>query len=267
MFNNLIESSSHVRELRRRGSFFLITTASYALFFVTVGIVSIHAYDARMKDQSLEIVTLLPPVVAAPQEPLGERRPDNSPANTRFRPFDERRVAMAPVDRVERPPDTVSSQPNPNLPVRDKVPTFFTRFDRNAQLDGLGGPGRSGGGGAGAHNNSNQIITEFDPPPAPVKSPTPKVLRKQVINSEAISLPKPIYPPLAIQTGTQGSVSVQVLIDEYGKVISAKTLSGHPLLSHEAVKAAYRARFSPTMLGDQPVKVSGVITYNFVLDR
>jgi hypothetical protein len=33
----------------------------------------------------------------------------------------------------------------------------------------------------------------------------------------------------------------------------------------ESVKAALRARFSPTMIGEQPVKVSGVITYNFLM--
>jgi TonB family protein len=63
----------------------------------------------------------------------------------------------------------------------------------------------------------------------------------------------------------QGTVSVQVLIDETGRVVSAKTVAGSPFLAVEAQKAALQARFSPTLLGDQPVKVSGVITYNFVL--
>jgi protein TonB len=63
----------------------------------------------------------------------------------------------------------------------------------------------------------------------------------------------------------QGTVSVQVLIDEQGRVLSAKAVSGSPFLLIEAQKAAMQARFSPTRLGDQPVKVSGVITYNFVL--
>ena len=61
------------------------------------------------------------------------------------------------------------------------------------------------------------------------------------------------------------SVNVQVLIDETGKVISAKAVAGHPLLLAAAQQAAYGARFSPTKLGDQAVKVSGLITYNFVL--
>ena len=63
----------------------------------------------------------------------------------------------------------------------------------------------------------------------------------------------------------QGSVSVQVLIDESGKVLSAKAISGHLLLIPEAKKAAMQARFLPTKLSDQPVKVSGVITYNFLM--
>ncbi len=65
----------------------------------------------------------------------------------------------------------------------------------------------------------------------------------------------------------QGVVSVQVLVDETGRVVSAKALSGSPFLVGEAERAALQARFSPTLLSDQPVKVSGVITYNFVLNN
>ena len=74
-----------------------------------------------------------------------------------------------------------------------------------------------------------------------------------------------MYPQIARQARANGPVNVQVLIDESGKVISAKAVAGHPLLLAAAQQAAYGARFSPTRLGDQAVKVSGVITYNFVL--
>jgi protein TonB len=78
-------------------------------------------------------------------------------------------------------------------------------------------------------------------------------------------LPKPAYPEIAKRAGAQGPVNVQVLIDETGKVISAKAISGSPLLMIAAQQAALAARFSPTKLSEQPVKVSGVITYNFQL--
>ena len=61
MFNHLIESSSHFREYKRRGSFLLFTTAVYAVLFVVSGVVAIYAYDARLEKQSLEFVILLPP--------------------------------------------------------------------------------------------------------------------------------------------------------------------------------------------------------------
>jgi protein TonB len=86
-----------------------------------------------------------------------------------------------------------------------------------------------------------------------------------VLNGLAVFLPKPPYPPLAKQAGAQGPVNVQVLIDEDGKVISAKAVSGNPLLLRAAQQAAFGARFSPTKLNQQAVKVSGVITYNFQL--
>ena len=103
------------------------------------------------------------------------------------------------------------------------------------------------------------------PPPAPVEKPKPKVLYKPILNGVAISLPKPPYPPIARQMRVQGTVLIQVLIDESGKVVSAKPVSGNPALLNAAQRAAFEARFSPTLLNDQPVKVSGVITYNFVL--
>jgi TonB family protein len=60
-------------------------------------------------------------------------------------------------------------------------------------------------------------------------------------------------------------VNVQVLVDETGRVISAKAVSGNPALTRAAQQAALNARFSPTKIGEQAVKVSGVIVYNFVL--
>jgi len=87
----------------------------------------------------------------------------------------------------------------------------------------------------------------------------------EILNSKALDLPKPGYPQMAKIARVQGKVLVQVLIDESGKVISAKAVSGPPLLVVDSQRAALQAKFSPTKINGQPVKVSGVITYNFVL--
>ena len=112
--------------------------------------------------------------------------------------------------------------------------------------------------------NSKSTDVPEPPPPEPTKAPVPKTISGGVLNGKAISLPKPPYPPVARAVRASGSVSVQVLIDERGNVVSASAVSGHPLLRASAVAAAHGAKFSPTVLAGQPVKVSGVITYNFV---
>ena len=62
-----------------------------------------------------------------------------------------------------------------------------------------------------------------------------------------------------------GVVTVEVMLDEDGKVISARAVDGHSLLRAAAVAAARLARFTPTSISGQPVKVVGTITYKFNL--
>jgi TonB family protein len=263
MFNNLIESSSHRKEFKRRGSFVLFTTATYVLLFVITGVVSIYAYDARLGDQILEVVTMLPPVDLAPTAaaPTSHtERPRTSDTNRSTVP--ERQIAMLSVNHPDVVPEGVSAIASRNQPLPEGGPVRITGRDWNPNLPGGNGPG-SGGGRQVVQ--PSQIVVNVDlPPPTEVKKPLP-IVSKGVITSQAIFLPKPTYSQIAKQLRIQGSVSVQVLIDETGKVISAKAVSGHPFLTIEAQKAALQARFSPTLLGDQPVKVSGVITYNFVM--
>jgi TonB family protein len=88
-----------------------------------------------------------------------------------------------------------------------------------------------------------------------------------VLDGKALSKPEPAYPALAKAARASGFVTVQVTVDETGRVVSAEAVSGHPLLRPAAVAAARQARFSPTLLDQEPVKVSGVLTYNFVLEQ
>lgn len=85
-----------------------------------------------------------------------------------------------------------------------------------------------------------------------------------VLNGRALSLPKPEYPGAAAARRLMGVVVVKVEIDEAGNVISARDMcQGPPFLSEASVAAARKARFTPTMLDGQPIKVTGVIQYNF----
>ena len=261
MFNNLIESSSHAREYKRRGSFLLFTTGVYAVLLLLAGVASIYAYDAHLDAQTteLEIITFVPPPATdEPVRPIVDTA--RTPSNTRS-PNAIRTVLMDSTSNPNNVPDHVGTVASTVPPAPPGAVLGDVNQDPPAPSFGSRGVSTGSGG---------NVVTITDPPPpppppAPVPTP-PRVIKiSRVLNSEARYLPKPNYPPMAKQIRVQGTVAVQVLIDETGKVVSAKPVSGHPLLVPEAVRAAMGARFSPTIIGDQAVKISGVITYNFVM--
>ena len=101
---------------------------------------------------------------------------------------------------------------------------------------------------------------------APPKSGDIKTISGGIINGKAVNLPKPVYPPAARAVRAEGAVNVRVTVDENGDVVSANAVSGHPLLRASAVAAAREAKFKPTILADKPVRVDGLIVFNFKLD-
>ena len=134
-----------------------------------------------------------------------------------------------------------------------EVPADYTV---KAPPPGIGnGAGIGAGSGSGIRSESGTTIVGT--------IPAPKAISGGVLNGKATSLPPPQYSPVARQAGASGTVTVQITIDEEGNVISAEAVSGHPLLRAAAVSAAREAKFSPTKLAGQPVKVQGVLIYNF----
>lgn len=105
-------------------------------------------------------------------------------------------------------------------------------------------------------------VTEVDDAPGVAPS---RIVEGGVINGRAISKPAPPYPLIAKLARAKGAVTVRLLVNEQGDVVSAWATSGHPLLRAAAAEAASQAKFTPTTLSGHPVKVAGVITYNFVL--
>jgi protein TonB len=114
-------------------------------------------------------------------------------------------------------------------------------------------------------NQNVQLVALDSEPPPPSPRPILKPVSGGVLNGTAITLPPPVYPEAAKRMRTSGVVSVDVVLDESGKVVSANATSGPSILREAAVQAALKARFSPTKLSGQPVKVSGVINYKFAL--
>lgn len=87
-----------------------------------------------------------------------------------------------------------------------------------------------------------------------------------ILNGKAVSLPRPEYPMGVLGPRASGTVSVFVEVDEQGNVSSVRDVcQGPPDLTAATIKAVRKARFSPTIVSGQPVKVTGFVQYNFVV--
>jgi TonB family protein len=110
----------------------------------------------------------------------------------------------------------------------------------------------------------NQLAPAED---APDTTAQPKKLNVSggVLQGTAIKKVQPVYPPVARVAGASGAVQVQITISETGDVIDAMALSGHPMLRASALAAARQWVFKPTEISGTPVKVQGILTFNFTL--
>lgn len=260
MFDNLVESNSHKDDIARKGSFIGVTLLVYGVLLVTFFVAGIYWYDARLGDMELELTTLVAPV-PVPQQQKEPDKPQEAKPQKVEQNVDIRKELVADVAESRLPPKEISAKASDVPPVRRGVTTMIGSSDSNAQAPMPSGPGAGNVVSAPA---KVQIADEPPPPEAPKPTPPRAPISGGVLNGKAISLPKPTYPAIARAAHASGTVVVQVTIDENGNVISAHAVSGHPLLQAAAVGAAHQARFSPTKLSGQPVKVTGVIQYNFV---
>ena len=116
------------------------------------------------------------------------------------------------------------------------------------------------------HRPPNLHDTGSRPSPSLKLKRRPRITRYfgRGLKRKSNKAPKPVYPAAARAEGAHGAVNVQVLIDEEGKVVSAVAIGGPATLREAAAEAARGATFAPVKLEGKPVKVSGIITYNFV---
>jgi periplasmic protein TonB len=258
MFDNLVESSSHKDDLSRKGSFILITSLVYGVLGLAFFVAGIYWYDAHLDTQALELTTLVAPVPVPQAQKEPEKQEQAKPQKVEQN-VDVRKELIADVSRTELVPKEISAKASNIPPVRQGVTTVIGSSDSNAAA-----PVAVGSGSGTTVSGPTKVNIADEPPPPPAPTPPRAPISGGVLNGKAINLPKPPYPPIAKQAHAAGTVVVQVTIDENGNVISAHAVSGHPLLQAVAVTAARGAKFSPTKLSGQPVKVTGVITYNFV---
>jgi TonB family protein len=110
---------------------------------------------------------------------------------------------------------------------------------------------------------------KVEPPPGATGDeaggPLAAIVSGGVLDGKATKKPAPEYPVNGRAAGASGTVVVRIVVDERGDVTSAQAVSGHSMLRGPSERAAMRAKFRTTTVCGRPVKVSGVITYNYVL--
>ena len=262
MFDKLVESDTAGAEFKNRSRYFMVSSVVVGILFLTAVVYSLYAAEVGLNSSSFDIAELLAPVSSdahepEPPAPRPELNQASSPRNVNS--------DITTLDDLRHVPSLENSGENAT-PSRG-----IEKFDNLMPVSlGDSGPGSHGSGiltrtGSATYNEPEADETETPASePPPVKPKTATIIRtSKVMNGSAIHLPKPVYPRTAQALNLEGTVKVQITIDEKGNVISAKAAEGHLFFREASERAAQAAKFKPTTLNGSPVKVTGIIVYNF----
>jgi periplasmic protein TonB len=275
MLDQLVESKSSAAENKRRFGFLTTTLFAVGFIFLAALTYSLFAKDLGESDEVSELSSLVAPVPITdekPSPPEMKKQPETKvvTANLSNRPI--RTDMYESADAPTRTPTEIGSQKDAAAWVNN-AQIGKINFTPPAPLNSNLRENTSPGTGITVSDSSNNETAEMPPAPKPKIEPKPEpekeikkptVVSEGVVNGKATNLVKPTYPLPAKAVRASGAVNVQVLIDEKGNVVSATAVFGHPLLRQAAEQAAKLSKFTPTLLSKVPVKVTGVIVYNFV---
>jgi TonB family protein len=77
----------------------------------------------------------------------------------------------------------------------------------------------------------------------------------------------PVYPALAKQSGIEGAVVLEAVVNKSGQVADLRVISGNTLLVGAAIRAVQQWRYRPYSLNGEIIKVPIRITLNFKLGK
>jgi len=192
----------------------------------------------------------LPQTITLISFPLPEKK------NELPRPTPQRVQVGSVKKTVSTPTPTLPSEPAlpsaaTQAPATNPVPSTTATSDQPpAAASPVGASGTSGAGEIGAPVRVGSVgaldNVEFSP----------------------LYNPKPAYPLIALKAGIQGSVDVDLVINEFGRVeeFFIVNVVGHPLFGEETAKVIGKWRFPPPRVEGKKVKIKFLYTVNFKLD-
>ncbi len=253
MFTDSLVESTENTQRGRSSKFVVLTGLAYCSVLFVFAILSVVWLNPSLADE-LSIDTMLVPPLPQAAEPQvatpRQERVKSDPVVTTFTP---------PAKAPESIPDPMSVKSEPVIvSVSHGIPN--------------GVPGAPVSNVFSPEVKGPEPLPPPPPRPTPMPEPTlkpepPKQIKVSggVLAGTAISKVQPVYPLIAKAARASGAVLVQVLISEEGQVIEASVVGGHPLLREASLQAARQWKFKPTELTGVPVKVQGILTFNFTL--
>lgn len=282
MLDKLVESKDNKEENKKLRKFLLATSTITISGVIFALIFSLFTQSLAMGGENINLSSLITPAAIpednpAPPEPVKKdikKKTTNKVVKNQIitRKQNMLRLDESPKEvpnKVSTTQNTSKARPNTNFKIArvDSEPPQVSSVSTNARTKNAEITGSFGDGKPTpkVENEKPKIKKTIPKPPPPpkVKKKKKVIVSKGVVNGKASRLVKPTYSAAAKAAQIRGRVTVEVLINENGKVVSAKAVKGHPLLRSNAVSAAKRSMFTPTYLSDEKVKVRGLIIYNF----
>ncbi|MFN0110126.1 MAG: energy transducer TonB [Blastocatellia bacterium] len=255
MFDVLVESSKR-KTGKRASRYFVVTTAIYSVVLFALAIGTVIGFSPALAEEYNLATLIAPPVPTAPSAPQPMPKLQNNLRQD------------APLD--------IFTPPNKPIEIPDVIKG--SDFVRQPRMPVVGTPGLPPGAGDPSGCIGCKVANEESappkppPPPPPTPEPTKETkttgttkVSEGVLQGKAVKKQVPAYSQIAKAARASGMVQVQVTISEEGRVIDAQVLNGHPLLRQAAMDAARQWVFTPTMLSNVPVKVQGILSFNFLL--
>jgi TonB family protein len=102
--------------------------------------------------------------------------------------------------------------------------------------------------------------------PPPINQAAAILLDKKITPAEVLEKVQPMYPEIARRQRIGGTVRMELIVNEKGRVDSVRTISGHPFLVASAVSAAKQWRYTPASINGVPIKVTTILELVFKLN-
>ena len=270
MLDKLIISKHNKKDTRKLRSILVSTFVVVMSLLSCALIYSLFSQTLAMGQENLNFSALIaPPAIQdkSPPKPEPVKKRPNS-LKTKDSKITIRKKIIAQIDEpISTIPKSVSTDPSA-FRSRPQLRFILGERDTDIKLTSRVRTGCASNCGKilGERNDNKRAKSKAEEKGKPIpKPPELKTITRSlgVVNGIAKYLAKPRYSITVQRLGAHGKVTVQVLIDKNGNVISANAISGHKLLRASAVQAARRSKFTPTTLSKVPIRVRGIIVYNF----